>query len=279
MSGSIIVGVTDAQAARRAVDWAAQRAAARQQPLVLLAVVGGVIGAVGEDSVLAEAFAAARELVESEVSRLSSLPIEVNTRVERGDPVSVLLDASDAAALLVIGSDYAGPGSGKARGVHGMRIAAGGRCPVVVVPDIDVEGRSGIVVGIDGSTVSDQAVAFAAAEAERLGEPLIAVSVWTPLQAPRNRGAYPAAYLANLEQLTGEAQSVALGGLRQQYPDLEIVRKVERGYPAEVINALASSARLAVVGSHGRGAVARFLLGSISHEVLARAATVTAVVR
>ena len=36
---------------------------------------------------------------------------------------------------------------------------------------------------------------------------------------------------------------------------------------------------MTVVGSHGRGAFKRFLLGSISHEVLSRLATVTAVVR
>lgn len=279
MGEAIVVGVTDAAAGRRAVDWAAQRAADRRQPLELIAVVGGAIGAVGEESVLGSALAGARELVEGEASRLAPLGIAVSTRVERGNPVPVLLDASADASLLVIGSDYKGPGSGKARGAHGVRIAAGAKCPVVVVPDFEVTGRTGVVVGVDGSPVSEKAVAFAAAEAERLGEPLVAVSVWTPLEAPRNMGVYPVEYLENLEQLTGEAQAVALAGLRQQYPDLDIVRKVERGYPSEIINDLASSARLAVVGSHGRGALARFLLGSISHEVLARLATVTAVVR
>ncbi|WP_448258232.1 universal stress protein [Microbacterium aurum] len=279
MGEAIVVGVTDAPAARRAVDWAAQRAADRRQPLELLAVVGGAVGAVGEDSVVGSALAATRELVEGEASRLAPLGVAVSTRVERGNPVSVLLDASADASLLVIGSDYKGPGGGKARGAHGVRIAAGAKCPVVVVPDFEVTGRSGIVVGVDGSPVSEKAVAFAAAEAERLGEPLIAVSVWTPLEAPRNMGVYPVEYLENLEQLTDEAQAVALAGLRQQYPDLDIVRKIERGYPSEIINGLASTARLAVVGSHGRGALARFLLGSISHEVLARLATVTAVVR
>lgn len=279
MGEAIVVGVTDAAAGRRAVDWAAQRAADRRQPLELIAVVGGAIGAVGEESVLGSALAGARELVEGEASRLAPLGIAVSPRVERGNPVPVLLDASADASLLVIGSDYKGPGSGKARGAHGVRIAAGAKCPVVVVPDFEVTGRTGVVVGVDGSPVSEKAVAFAAAEAERLGEPLVAVSVWTPLEAPRNMGVYPVEYLENLEQLTGEAQAVALAGLRQQYPDLDIVRKVERGYPSEIINDLASSARLAVVGSHGRGALARFLLGSISHEVLARLATVTAVVR
>lgn len=279
MGEAIVVGVTDAAAGRRAVDWAAQRAADRRQPLELIAVVGGAIGAVGEESVLGSALAGARELVEGEASRLAPLGIAVSTRVERGNPVPVLLDASADASLLVIGSDYKGPGSGKARGAHGVRIAAGAKCPVVVVPDFEVTGRTGVVVGVDGSPVSEKAVAFAAAEAERIGEPLVAVSVWTPLEAPRNMGVYPVEYLENLEQLTGEAQAVALAGLRQQYPDLDIVRKVERGYPSEIINDLASSARLAVVGSHGRGALARFLLGSISHEVLARLATVTAVVR
>lgn len=275
----IVVGVTSAPAARRAVDWAAQRAADRRMVLELLAVVGGAIGAVGEASVLDSALAGAHELVEAEAERVRALGIEVRTRVERGSPVAKLLDAANDAALLVIGSDYRGPGSGPARGAHGVRIAAGARCPVVVVPDLDFSGRSGIVVGVDGSPVSEQAVAFAAAEADRLGERLIAVSVWTPLEAPGNMGVYPIEYLENMAALTEEAQAVALAGLRQQYPDLEIERRVERGYPSQIINQLAANARLAVVGSHGRGALARFLLGSISHEVLARLATVTAVIR
>ncbi|MCP2638143.1 universal stress protein [Microbacterium sp. HD4P20] len=278
MAHPIVVGVTSAPASHRAVEWGAKRAAAHRLPLKLIEVVGGAIGAVGEDAVLDHAVAEARERVEAEASALPRLGLKVLMRVDRGNPVAVLTDASSHASLLVIGSDYEGPG-GRTRGAHGMRIAAGAHCPVVVVPDVDVSGRSGVVVGVDGSPVSEKAVAFAAAEADRLGEPLIAVSVWTPLEAPRNMGVYPVEYLDNMEKLTEEAQAVALAGLRGQYPDLEIVAKVQRGYPSQVINELAASARLAVVGSHGRGALARFLLGSISHEVLARLATVTAVVR
>jgi nucleotide-binding universal stress UspA family protein len=149
----------------------------------------------------------------------------------------------------------------------------------VVVPDVDVSKRSGVVVGVDGSPASEKAIAFAAAEADRLGEPLIAVSAWTPLEVPRNMAVYPAEYLENMEKLTAEALGLSLAGLSSRYPDLEIDRRVERGYPSQIINDLASSARLAVVGSHGRGALARFLLGSVSQDVLGRLATVTAVVR
>lgn len=279
MGGTIVVGITDAPVARRAVDWAAQRAAERRQQLELLTVVGGAVGAVGEDAILDAALSQARETAEAEASRIAETVPGVRTRVERGNPVARLLDASSEAALLVIGSDHRGAGSRHARGPHGQRIAAGAHCPVVVVPDIDTTGRTGVVVGVDGSPVSEKAVAFAAAEADRLGEPLIAVAVWTPLEAPRNMGTYPVEYLDNMAKLTEEALGLSLAGLRSQYPDLVIDRRVERGYPSQVINELAGTARLAVVGSHGRGALARFLLGSISQEVLARLATVTAVVR
>ena len=73
--------------------------------------------------------------------------------------------------------------------------------------------------------------------------------------------------------------ALAVAGLASDYPDLEVEQIVERGYPSHVINELAKDARLAVIGTHGRGALARFLLGSISQEVIARLATVTAVVR
>ncbi|MFD4959464.1 universal stress protein [Microbacterium sp. NPDC058389] len=279
MGGAIVVGITEAAVTRRAVDWAAQRAAERSQPLELLAVVGGSTGAIGEGSIVEAALAEAQVRAEAEASRVAAGGLEVRTRVGRGNPVSRLLEASEEAALLVIGSDYRGPGSKASRGAHGLRIAAGGHCPVVVVPDFDLTGRSGVLVGVDGSPTAERAVAFAAAEADRLREPLVAVSVWTPLEVPRNMGVYPVEYLENLAQLTEESLAISLAGLRSQYPDLEIVPRVERGYPSQILNELAADARLAVVGSHGRGALARFLLGSISQEVLARLATATAVVR
>lgn len=279
MSDVIIVGVSGAPVAQRAVDWAVARAAERAQRVELVAVVGGAIGAVGEESVVADALTATQVLLDEHVARVAGSGVELSTRVARGNPIQVLTDASADAALLVIGSDYRGEG-GPARGSHGVRIAAAAKCPTVVVPDLDLVGRAGVIVGVDGSSASEHAIAFAAAEADRLGEPLIAVSVWTPLHAPRNTTAvYPEMYLANMHAATEEVLALSLAGLRSQFPDLEIVRKVVQGYPSTVINDLAQSARLSVVGTHGRGAIARFLLGSISQEVLARLATVTAVVR
>lgn len=281
MSEKIVVGVTDAQASRRAVDWAVSRATARGQSIELLGVVGGAIGMVGEGIVIQAATEATDQLLAEVADRIRADGLTVTTRTALGDPVSTLIEASEHAALLVIGSDYRGPGQGPARGSHGIRIAAGSHCPVVVVPDFDLEdGRRGVVVGVDGSPVSEDAIAFAAAEADRLGEPLTAVIVWTPISAPRNAlMTTSAGYRQGMEQASREALSLSLAGLRSQYPGLEIVEAVAEGFPSAVINDLAEEARLTVVGSRGHGIVRRFLLGSISHEVLQRLASVTAVVR
>lgn len=281
MNDTIIVGVTDAAVSERAIDWAVRRAADRGGRVELLSVVGGAIGAVGEDAVISDALRATEAMLDGKVRDITADGIEVTTRAAAGNPVAALVEASRFASLLVIGSDYRGPHSGPARGAHGVRIAAGAHCPVVVVPDVDAaDDRSGVVVGIDGSPVSEHALRFAAAEADRLREKLIAVSVWTPVVAPRNDFAvYPDLYLENMQAATEEVLALALAGIASDYPDLEVERVVEQGYPSQVINAHAQSATLTVVGTHGRGAIARFLLGSISQEVLARLATVTAVVR
>ncbi|KRA24324.1 universal stress protein UspA [Microbacterium sp. Root61] len=279
MGTRIVVGVVDSLAGRRAVTWAAERAAARGASLLLMAVVGGAVGAVGEGTVADSAVTAAGELLETHASALRQSGLDVEVVVRRGDPVRQLISATADQSLLVIGSDYRGRGDGPARGVHGVRIVAGASCPVVVVPDVDTADRRGVVVGVDGSPVSEAAIAFAAAEADRLGEPLIAVAVWTPLAAPRNPGVFPEDYLTNMQALTEENLALSLAGLRQDFPDLEIRSRAARGYPSQVINELAASARLCVVGSHGRGPITRFLLGSISHEVVLGLATVTAIVR
>ncbi|GAA3935010.1 universal stress protein [Microbacterium soli] len=283
MTDKIIVGVTDASGSRRAVDWAVERARARSQSIELLSVVGGAVGMVGEGIVIDAALTDTERLLTAEAERLTAGGVTVTTRVELGDPVAVLSAASEDAVLLVIGSDYRGPGQGPARGSHGIRLTAASHCPVVVVPDFDLdadEERHGVVVGVDGSAVSEAAIAFAAAEADRLGEPLTAVIVWTPISAPRNAlMASPQAYREGMEENARQALALSLAGLRGTYPDLRIEEAVAEGFPSVIINELAGSARLTVVGSRGHGAVRRFLLGSISHEVLQRLASVTAVVR
>ena len=280
MAGQIVVGVTGARVSRRAVDWATARAVERRQSVELVSVVGGAIGTVGEAEVLGAAQTATQQLLDGEADRVRAAGVTVSTRVESGNPVAKLIEASADAALLVIGSDYRGAGTGPARGVHGIRIAAGAKSPVVVVPDRDLGEGSGVVVGIDGSSVSEHAIEFAAAEADRLGEQLVAVSAWTPLHTPRNAmEVYPDLYLANMQSTTEEILAMSLAGLSSRYPDLKVVRRAERGHPSQVLSEIAGDARMVVVGTHGRGAIARFLLGSISQEVLSHLPTVTAVVR
>ncbi len=279
MTRRIVVGVTQNDAGRRALAWAARRAADRELPLLLVSVVGGALGVIGEGSVLAATTEDAEAFLAVEAERLTGTGLTVETSVRHGDPVAQLTQAAAKEELLVIGSDYRGEGKGATRGVHGIRIVSASSTPVVVVPELDDAERRGIVVGVDGSSVSAHAIAFAAAEADRLREPLIAVAIWTPIAISRAGVAYPEDYLRNMQGTTEETLALSLAGLRQDFPDLEIEQHAVRGYPSQIINEYAATARIAVVGSHGRGAIGRFLLGSISQEVLAHLATVTAVVR
>lgn len=280
MAGKIIVGVTDAPVSARAVKWALARAQARGGSVELLGVVGGSIGMIGEASLLAMASTATEDALRARAEEHADSGVTVTTRVVVGDPVHELVAAGRDAELLVIGSDYQGPEGPRSRGSHGIRIVAASECPVVVVPDIELGERRGVVVGVDGSEISAKAIAFAAAEADRLQEPLTAISVWTPIVAPRGAAmVMPEEYRRAMAEQARAGLALSLAGLRAQYPGIEIEERVAEGYPAVEINRIAGDARLTVVGSRGHGAIRRFLLGSIGHEVLQRLASVTVVVR
>ncbi len=277
MSDLIIVGVTDRQASRRAIEWAADRARAGGQPVELMSVIGGAVGAAGEDGVLSDAVAGATARLEQVAAELAASGVATRVRVQTGNPTAVLVDASADAALLVIGGE---PHAHNRRGQHGSRIAAGAHCPVVVVPSVaDDTPRHGVVVGVDGSDVSDAAIEFAAVEAERLGEPLRVVSAWMPVAIPGDFGVYPDVYLSDLEEITRGVVDDVVERVTAAHPALHVEGRVGEGDPASVVVEAASTAVLVVVGSHGRGGFARFLLGSVSEEVVAHLPAVTAVVR
>ncbi|MDF2554526.1 MAG: universal stress protein UspA [Microbacterium sp.] len=279
MPGTILVGVSEAPSSLGAREWAVRRARRTGERIRLFAVVGGAVGAVGEDEVVERLLTATRAGLERNAAELSASGVPVSVHVAAGDPVALLVEASSEASLLVIGGE---PRAGGHRGRHGARIAAGAHCPVVVVPagdGADAASRRGVVVGVDGSESSEAAIDFAATEAARLEEPLTLVAAWTPVIVPGDFGVYPDTYLRDLAGLSQSVVDRVRERLTGAHPELDVRTAVEEGDPATVIGAHAGTASLTVVGSHGRGAFARFLLGSVSEEVVAQLAGPTAVVR
>jgi nucleotide-binding universal stress UspA family protein len=143
-----------------------------------------------------------------------------------------------------------------------------------------------IVVGVDGSDASHDALRWAADEARLRDARLVAVHAWTfiPPQPMGEPGllAMPAGDLAG--QLSAETDaanavlSSAVESLRSS-PAVEVEQRVVEGDPGEALVAESKAAELVVVGSHGRSGLTAALIGSVSRHVVNHAACPVVVVK
>ncbi len=135
-----------------------------------------------------------------------------------------------------------------------------------------------IVVGVDGSACADGALEFALEEAALRGASLHIVCAWQ-LARLNAEGVYGP---ETLKAFPAEAQTVvhkALARAAGLHPAVPCEGKLLQGPPADVLLEEARGAALIVVGSHGRGGFAGFLLGSVSQQVVRHASCPVVVVR
>ena len=125
-----------------------------------------------------------------------------------------------------------------------------------------------IVVGVDGSPSSAQALRWAVSMARLTGQQVRAVSAWMP---PTAYGWGPVIDEVDWEE---NGRSVLAQAVKEALdaPDAELVQQeIVRGHPAQVLIDAARDADLLVVGNRGHGGFTGMLLGSVSRHVSAHA--------
>ena len=140
----------------------------------------------------------------------------------------------------------------------------------------------GILVAVDGSACAKVAVDWAAREAARrnLGLKLVhvvtpALVMWPELPLPPGYAAWEGEEAAEILKTATEVAEDAA----REYGGVQIGTELVDGPSVGTLIDLSKDTQLVVVGSHGRGALGRTLLGSVSSSLVRHAHCPVAVIR
>lgn len=199
--------------------------------------------------------------------RASRPALTVSTRQVAGGASAALIDASEQAEVVVVGSRGHGGFSGLLLGSVGAQVAGHAHGPVLVVRP-ETPPRGPVVVGVDGSPRSGHALTWAADEAAHRSGELLLVHVWWTGDLDTVRETYDetekAARAAAEQVLCAAAASV-----RDTHPRLAVGWRLIHGLsPDHHLVEVSREAALIAVGSRGRGGFTGLLLGSVSQMLV-----------
>ncbi|MGZ4521761.1 MAG: universal stress protein [Mycobacteriaceae bacterium] len=135
-----------------------------------------------------------------------------------------------------------------------------------------------IVVGVDGSEPSRQALRWPAQQAERSTATLVAVIAWEPLEVFGSMTP-PTALAADFSADAGNVLEHTVKSVLGSQPPVPVTIEVVQGRPALILDQASHRADLLVVGNRGHGALEEVLLGSVSLHCVFHAACPVVVVR
>lgn len=276
----IVVAVDGSPASMAAVEWAARDAELRNVPLKVVHVVAPLVTTEGWSEAAGD-YARHQQDQASQIiehahkvaaeASSSDRAAQVSTEIINAPVVPTLVELSKRADMVVVGCRGQGAVARALMGSVSSGVAHHAHCPVAVVHDevpLTERTQAPVVVGVDGSPLSELATKIAFDETSRRGVELVALHAWSdmgPTGFPRVNWA-PIEW-RNIKDQEEALLAQRLAGWQEQYPDVTVRRVVVCDQPAPRLLEQADNAQLVVVGSHGRGGFPGMLLGSVSSAV------------
>src|SRR5271163_1891865 len=188
----IVAGVDGSAASNAAVFWAARDAAMRNLPLTLVHMfntyvptfpqipmpTGVAVWQEGDGrKILEQAVKIAEDAVPTDRK------IAIATEVKCSPPAPTLVDLSEEAEMVVVGSNGRGAVARVLLGSVSSGVVRSAKCPVAVIREeaswMPHSNQAPVLVGIDCSPASELATAVAFDEASRRGVELTALHAWS----------------------------------------------------------------------------------------------------
>ncbi|MEU1273724.1 universal stress protein [Streptomyces sp. NPDC005799] len=290
MSGPVVVGFDGSSASATAVWWAAQEAVDRHAPLLLLHswTTRPLDVPVAQEALRKQSYGG-RVLQRMEAELLHRHgDLTLATELVSASAAQALVERSDGASMLVLGSRGRGSVAGFLLGSISLQVLGRAHCPAVTVraddPAVPVgprrpatADRQEVVVGVrEAGPAVDPLLEFAFTTADLRGARLRAVRA-LPLTSWVT---HPPTGRPDKGYVTDEQGrlAAAVAPWREKFPDTEVVYDVARGSAAQVLPAASIHALMTVLGRRRRPSARAWNLGPVTHAALRHVACPVAVV-
>lgn len=272
----IVVGVDGSRCASAALRWAAAEAARRGATLRAVCAYEPEPqwlprrAAGGAELALAAREHANEVLSEATTEARGEAPeISITTAAGAGSPAKVLLEAARTAAAVVVGNRGRGGFASLMLGSTCQQVATHAPTTAIVVRGRGPTAAGPVIVGSDGSDLSEYALGVGFSEAKSRGCALVAIRTFTVPTPPWTMDVPPGIFDSDeLARREREELDRSLRPWREEYPEVPVEPRVVLGVASRVLTEASGGGQLVVVGASGHTGLAGALLGSVGMYVL-----------